>query len=759
MSDPSIDLPEMDLPEMGPPSPELDALVSLLRSATPGPATLGAARAGVMAGLAGLTAGSAAAASAAAGSAQVASTVAGSTTAAAGSTAAGSTAAGISAPSAIASSSTGAEGAAPLSGAPLSGTPLSATYASLLKLGLLAVIVTLLGGPAAGPFGWPKHLPSIHAPVAIESRSAEETREPDANEERSTGLASTELASTEPASRETVAPSITPIADGAAPPPLDGARDDATDSAKGGRIARPVPDLPLQIVITQTPSAETSAPSEAMASAMRLYARERYPEASVLFQRVLEGQTEDGADRVSEAEFFLAKCLYHLGLYHASATAFDEVTRRGEQHPYFEPSLTWLAMLAEQLPDPSGVIESVGRYRPAQLARLDVDGSREHYHRLLYLLGRSRYQTRRFGEAIRLFRQVPEDSPVALEARFFEGISHVRLRRARPAHAAFRRVIDAVRTGHTGGHEDPDRMRDLAWMSVARLYYSMAMQLPPRENEQASELLSLAVAAWRRIPLSSEHWLDSFFEETWALYVAREHSRALGHVHALESPHFRDRANPEAQVVRAMIQFEHCQWDQVDHSLRAFHARFDPLLVAAERAERMADSHENAFRMLVAVRAGSSRVPPPIRPALRAAFADRELLRQLDDVRAIDGEIALLAGMDRELLDSSLATRVSADLAVLRSFTLDRAGELATARIHRLAEDLRERMNQMDTVELELATQRREELERPNPSPMGPAEGGHIWAVEGDQIWPWDGEWWRDELPFYHQEIESRCAR
>ena len=521
--------------------------------------------------------------------------------------------------------------------------------------------------------------------------------------------------------------------------------------------ARLVVDVPLQLDVG-TPPTVAYAPSATLANGLRAYASERYGEAARMLQEVAEGRTNDGPQQIMQADFFLAKCLFHLGLFHASAAAFDEVTRRGPEHRYFEESLGWLAMLSRRVPEPRAIIESVARYSPAQLATLDRDGTREHLDRLRYLMGRARYRELRFDEAIPLFASVNDSSELALEARFFEGIAHVRQRRARPAMVSFQRVIAAVQRGETGGHAEPERMSHLASMSLARLYYSAAMRLPARRDDRASELLSGAIAHWRRIPLRSEYWLDSFFEETWALYIGGEYARALGHIHALESPFFADRANPEALVLRAMMQFEHCQWDAVEHSLAHFHQRYDPVMRAAARAERMADTHHNAFRMLVAVRRDRSRAPRAVVPALRAAFSDREIIRQLRHIGSIDRELDRLGGLDTELLESSVGARVRTDLAVIRALEVDRAGEMATERTRRLADELRERMQQMDTVELELATQRRAELEHPNRLAMGPAEGGRVIAVQGDQVWPWDGEWWVDEIPFYYQEIRNRCG-
>jgi len=53
-------------------------------------------------------------------------------------------------------------------------------------------------------------------------------------------------------------------------------------------------------------------PSEALANALRLYQQERYQEASVQFQRVVEGETQDAPANVQKAQFFLGKSRYLL---------------------------------------------------------------------------------------------------------------------------------------------------------------------------------------------------------------------------------------------------------------------------------------------------------------------------------------------------------------------------------------------------------------------------------------------------------------
>src|SRR5690606_96526 len=150
---------------------------------------------------------------------------------------------------------------------------------------------------------------------------------------------------------------------------------------------------------------------------------------------------------------------------------FDEITQQGQAHNYFGQTLQWLAQLATQLPEPAGIIEKVGRYGVDQLDQFNTAQSADLYNHLIYLMGRYKYQQLEFDEAVALFQRVDRQSDYYVYARFFEGISHVRLRRAQPAIQSFRAIIEAIDQGVTG-IDDTQRMRDLAWLSLARVYYT-----------------------------------------------------------------------------------------------------------------------------------------------------------------------------------------------------------------------------------------------------------------------------------------------
>ncbi len=519
---------------------------------------------------------------------------------------------------------------------------------------------------------------------------------------------------------------------GSAPEPPAGAAAGASDEAPA------------------SPSGERP-PSEDLAEGLRRYARAEYLPASASFHRVLEGSTDDDVANVDKARFFLAKSLFHVGLVHASAIVFDEITSAERDAPYFDDSLEWLAELAEQLPDDPTVVSAVGRYDTAQLERLDTPELRSRFDHLLYLLGRARYEDRRLREAIALFRRVSPSSEWYVPARFFEAVSHVRDRHARPAIAAFRAVVDAT---HRGGVKDADRYENLAWLSLGRAYYTAAHRHDADgQLEVDGRLLGAAVDAWERVDERSEYWRDALFEASWAFYLSGHDERALGRIHALRSPFFTDADQvPEADVIRAVALFSRCQLPAVEAELRRFHRRYDPLMPALRRLAHNHESPRRAYALLDRSTRGPLGFDPRVEPLARRALADRELARHLGDVRALSAEETRVSELGREPGAAPLAAWLGQELAVARALAEDTTGELVATRLRRLVDDLTDRMNEMDSIEVEVATMYRTD------APHGADEmPERIVADEEHMIWPFDGEYWPDELPYYRVSVPNRC--
>lgn len=504
-------------------------------------------------------------------------------------------------------------------------------------------------------------------------------------------------------------------------------------------------------------------PSEAFANALRLYAQERQQEAAVQFQRVVEGETQDAPANVQKAQFFLGKSLYHLRYYQSALAVFDEISEMGRNHLFFDQTLQWLAQLASQLPEPAGIIDKVGRFGTDQLEQFNTADNADLYNQLLYVMGRSKYNQGEFEPAIELFQQVDRDNKWYVRARFFEGISYIRMRRAQPAAKAFRSIIDAIDEGGVSGVEDPERMRDLAWISLARVYYTAANKVNSEgEREVDGVLLGNAVEAWTRLDPDSEYWLDAIFESSWAFFLADEYSRALGNVHTLYSPYFKEAFYPEALVLKAVVFFTNCQMSNATAMVQLFHEKYDP--VKTKLDELLGKYQDNAqfFEFLKQVREGRATLPGEIQGIVASALSDRSVLANLEYVALLEQEEKNLQKSPGQFRNSSLGARILQDILVAKSFAIDQAGEIAKARYQRLVAEMQDLSNQIDTVEIEVLNFERGQLGQALQQQMtaaGQSSGGEVFVSSEHNVWPFNGEYWRDELGYYRQQVTYRCGR
>lgn len=499
-------------------------------------------------------------------------------------------------------------------------------------------------------------------------------------------------------------------------------------------------------------------PSKTLAEGLRLYQEQKFEEAAIKFKRSADGKAKDKRGNRQRAQFFLGKSLYKLRYYQSALVIFDEISEAGPKHLYFGDALTWLAQLASQLPESAGIIEKVGRYGVGAIAQFKTPNAAELYNLLLYFMGRHLYNEGDFQQAIELFGEVDTDSRQYVYARFFEGISYIRMRKARPAIASFRSILDSI--GDAKGVHDKERMRNLAWISLARVYYTAANQRGVSEFD--GKLLGQSVEAWNKVDQSSEYWLDALFESSWAFFLADEYARALGNVHAIYSPFFEDAYYPEALLLKAVTFFVNCQAKNADAVVSQFHEMYDPVKRELDSILAKNKDNEQFFEFLKSVRAGEAELSPRVRGIVATALGDRTVLRHLEYVALLDAEEERLSQASAPFQQSPVGSQILEDIALAKAFAVDEAGDLARGRYRRLIRELKALNNQVDTVELEIATFKRGQIGQEMQQQMTEAKkskGGDVIVDDEHQLWPFDGEYWRDELGFYRQQVTNRCGR
>jgi hypothetical protein len=507
--------------------------------------------------------------------------------------------------------------------------------------------------------------------------------------------------------------------------------------------------------------------TEAAAGAKRLFDGQRWAEAAGALQRVVAGETGDDPGNQQLCQYWLAISLYRLKFYQASYSMFGFIANN-KNHLKHGQTLLWLSKLATQLPEPAGIIDSVGKYGDADIGKFNNAQQRDLYYQLNYLLGRYKYQhDKAYEEAIRLFNRVQPGSKYFVQAQFFSGISYVQLRKSVPAVRAFQKVETALEDG-VEGVEDPERLRDLAYLSQARTYYSASIKLDPETNAPNIDTgkLSAAVKYWNLVDDSSEYWLDALFEESWAYFMAGDYPRALGNIHTIQAPYFPGAFYPEAQILKSVIYFTNCNYEAASTVVARFNKKYVPIRDELRRTLKNyegAEKSEEFYKFLLEVRAGTADLNPAIKGIVEDSLSDRQLLRNIEYVKQLDSEIDHFKKSPGQFRTGGVGLYVQDRLNEARQLAVKNAGELAKSRYRRFILELEERLRDGEKILIDITAAQRNLLDESiRAGQMSAAESKIYGVVNPDEehvIWPFDGEFWRDELGFYRQVVESACGR
>jgi hypothetical protein len=106
---------------------------------------------------------------------------------------------------------------------------------------------------------------------------------------------------------------------------------------------------------------------------------------------------------------------------------------------------------------------------------------------------------------------------------------------------------------------------------------------------------------------------------------------------------------------------------------------------------------------------------------------------------------------------------VEDSLKLARDLAVRQAGELALSRYQRNVDELNEHLRNGEKILIDITAAQRNLLDKKIADVQVSKTESKIYGVvkpdEEHVLWPFDGEYWRDELGFYRQVVESACGR
>lgn len=498
-----------------------------------------------------------------------------------------------------------------------------------------------------------------------------------------------------------------------------------------------------------------SAERQRLDAAIKLFNQKRYETSALALHEVLKDPNM--AEHHDEAQYTLAKTFYRMGLYHSALNHFKILLDKGDNTKLFKTCLEWLFYIARKTVNEQVVLDEVARHAGADFPerfRSEFRYLLARYHfnrgRALSQIGQNDDANASFGEAKKLILMIPSDDSFYTKTKYLEGVIFFAQGDFAQALESFK---DVVRLNNPRKNPQADlKMREMAFMQLARTHYGH------RQNRYA-------VFYYDKVERGSDQWLEALFESSWAHYRIGEYERALGNLITLSSPFFKDEYFPESLILKAVIYYENCRYREARAILEEFEKTYMPVHDELEKITNANTDAAGYWEIFAEVqkrnREGAGGTNWILERILSLALTDRDLKVSSDIIQEVEVEIDAIRKRSDLFKFSELAKVIAEELKAERRALMEKAGIMAKAKLEFELGQLKGLLGQALRIKFETSTQEKRFLEEAIVA-QGKVDVvqkyGHSVAVADQQVyWPYEGEYWRDELGTYEYTLTKGC--
>ncbi len=464
-------------------------------------------------------------------------------------------------------------------------------------------------------------------------------------------------------------------------------------------------------------------------------------EAARMFLKFLSLEPREGSDNWYEAKFGLAKALYKEGILSGAATPTQQVVMAGADRPHFQEAFRILQALTRKI-----------GYQPPALEELTQvltrDLPRDFLNDFNYYLGKFFYDYNRNKLAVKYLKKVNEGSDDYPKALYLMGVAQLD-----PSiddkPAALENFERAIRAGERASEENKEILQ-LGYLALARVFYEVG-------------LYDVALYYYQKIPRESARHAEAIFEKAWTYFQKNDFKRALGTFHTIDSPYYDQWYFPDIHILEATVYLNLCQFDYSKRALAEFTDRY--LDKRPRLKEFLSETTEPKAYWDKITRAyekdgvtSSGELPEMF---VNAVLDDLEFYNIYKTVRLLKKErgalkenIDSLGDFGEEVLD-----RVNQQV----NTKVEEGGILVQQKLTEIDQELGKWDRKATEISFDIDSEEKSEMEKRLQSRKkqeGEEEAGTTLLIVADdwQPWPFEGEYWFDEVANYRSRQSSKCT-
>jgi len=442
-----------------------------------------------------------------------------------------------------------------------------------------------------------------------------------------------------------------------------------------------------------------------------------------------------------QIKYILGVCLLELNFNQIAAFQFVDVIRNGNSK-YTKQAIEKLTIAADELGDDSLLTYAI--------TKVQVEDFPDKYRDMIfYRLGEIKLKNGQALEAAQAFGKVGSTSRYFTQAKFNRGRALLEANQPNEALKSFQSLLQSRSMASV-----TDTNKVAAELAIARTYYQ-------------AQAWDEAIEWYRKVPRDTEFWHAALFEESWAFLRAARFRSALSNFQSLHSSYYEEFYIPESILLRAIVYLYICKYSEMDKVLDLFEKTYGPVrqtLGEFMKNNRDPLTYYQEMEKAVLLRR-DSRYPA----SLRIPFNVAKHITDEGDIKRAFAYLKLL-GDEKKRLDAhpvigrgALANYANKILSNRNRNTRIGIGDMAKAHMTTIRTELHDLYEQAGFIRYEMINGQKEQLKKRiagkdiSDQQINEDVNREFYVQNGYEYWPFDGEYWLDEIGNYHYLGKQSC--
>ncbi|MDZ4660364.1 MAG: hypothetical protein SGJ18_01960 [Pseudomonadota bacterium] len=446
-----------------------------------------------------------------------------------------------------------------------------------------------------------------------------------------------------------------------------------------------------------------------------------------------------------ELKYKLGLTLMELGLNQVAAVEFLKVSVKGKSK-YLKQSLEKLSIAADALDFDTLINLAISKIKVDEFPAI-------HKDMLYFRVGEFQMKNKDHDQAAKSFAKVAADSRYFMRAKYNQGLAFASANKPQESAVIFEELYNARATAPVN-----DPVRVSALIGKARALYQA-------KNWDES------VETYRQIPRDTPAWHETLFESSWAMLRGAKFRSALSNFHSLHSPFYDKFYLPESLLLRSIVYLYICKFQELEKVLDLFENIYGPVRKSVLQFISQKPDAQEYFNEFEKVSEEGVDGKLPLL-AIQKISKENDFRSNRNYLDKLNEELDRLDGMSAAFKQSPLG-RYAKKLDQLRAKkTQKKLGKIIRRYLFDIKGEIRDMFEQVGFLRLEVLNTRKEEMkkemrkedddkilaqENGMTKQVNEQDSRTFYVQNGYDYYPFQGEYWLDELGNYHYLGISSC--